>query len=78
MTTTIIGVDLENRLETAIEFQKVITEFGCEIRTRIGLHPSMSEVCLNRGIILLEVSGEGELLIQELKKNWSVQIMTFE
>ena len=37
MTTTIIGVDLENRLETAIEFQKIITEHGCEIRTRIGL-----------------------------------------
>lgn len=78
MTTTIIGVDLENRLETAIAFQKIITEFGCEIRTRIGLHPSMNEVCLNRGIILLEVKGEGELLIEELKKNWSVQIMTFE
>ena len=72
MTTTIIGVDLENRLETAIEFQKIITEHGCEIRTRIGLHPSMSEVCLNRGIILLEH------LIEKLKKHWTVQLMTFE
>ena len=78
MTTTIIGVDLENRLETAIEFQKIITEHGCEIRTRIGLHPSMSEVCLNRGIILLEVSGSGEHLIEKLKKHWTVQLMTYE
>lgn len=78
MTTTIIGVDLENRLETAIEFQKIITEHGCEIRTRIGLHHSMSEVCLNRGIILLEVSGSGEHLIEKLNKHWTVQLMTFE
>lgn len=78
MTTTIIGVDLENRLETAIEFQKIITEFGCEIRTRIGLHPAMSGVCLNRGIVLLEVGGEAELLIEKLKQHWKVQFLTFE
>lgn len=78
MPTTIIGVDLENRLETALEFQKIISEYGCEIRTRIGLHPSMNEVCLNRGIVLLEVSGSGDHLIEKLKQHWKVQIMTFE
>ncbi len=78
MTTTIIGVNLENRIETAIEFQKIITEFGCEIRTRIGLHPSISEVCLNRGIVLLEVSGHAELLISKLKEHWEIQLMCFE
>ncbi len=78
MTTTIIGVSLENRIETAVEFQKIITDFGCEIRTRIGLHPSMSDVCLNRGIILLEVNGEAELLKLELSKHWAIQTMEFE
>lgn len=78
MTTTIIGVNLENRLETAIEFQRIITEYGCEIRTRIGLHPSMSDVCLNRGIILLEVSGEAEELKINLSKHWKIQTMIFE
>lgn len=78
MTTTIIGVDLENRLETALEFQKIISEYGCEIRTRIGLHPSMNEVCLNRGIVILEASGSGEHLIEKLKQHWKVQIMSFE
>ncbi|MFQ8626833.1 MAG: hypothetical protein ACLSA2_10480 [Candidatus Gastranaerophilaceae bacterium] len=78
MTTTIIGVSLENRIETAVEFQKIITDFGCEIRTRIGLHPSMSDVCLNRGIILLEVNGEAELLKLELSKHWTIQTMEFE
>ncbi|CCY62041.1 putative uncharacterized protein [Clostridium sp. CAG:967] len=78
MTTTIIGVSLENRIETAVEFQKIITDFGCEIRTRIGLHPSMSDVCLNRGIVLLEVNGEAELLKLELSKHWTIQTMEFE
>ncbi len=78
MTTTIIGVSLENRIETAVEFQEIITEFGCEIRTRIGLHPSTQDVCLNRGIILLEVSGEAEVLKKELSKHWKIQTMQFE
>ena len=78
MTTTIIGVSLENGIETSVEFQKIITDFGCEIRTRIGLHPSQSEVCLNRGIILLEVNGDAELLKLELSKHWSIQTMEFE
>ncbi len=78
MTTTIIGVALENRLETSLEFQKIVTDFGCEIRTRIGLHPSKEQICLNRGIVLLEVTGDAELLKLELSKHWQIQIMEFE
>ncbi len=78
MTVTIIGVCLENRVETSVEFQKIISKLGCQIRTRIGLHPSKEVVCLNRGIVLLEVSGEAELLIEELSKKWEIQTMEFE
>lgn len=78
MTTTIIGVNLENRIETAIEFQRIITEFGCEIRTRIGLHYSPQNTCCNRGIVLLEVDGNAELLIEEISKYWCIQTMKFE
>ena len=77
MTTTILGVSLENRLENALKFQRIVTEFGCEIRTRIGIHPALSEVCLNRGIVLLEVKGDGEGLIEKLKEYWDVQKMIF-
>ncbi len=78
MTVTIIGVSLENRLETSVEFQKIISKLGCQIRTRIGLHPSKDIVCLNRGIVLLEVRGEAELLISELSTKWEIQTMKFE
>lgn len=78
MTTTIIGVTLENRIETSVEFQKLITKFGCEIRTRIGFHPSREDICLNRGIVLLEINGEANLLKEELSKQWEIQTMEFE
>lgn len=78
MSTTIIGVRLENRMECAVEFQKIITEFGCEIRTRLGLHPSNGGICLNHGIVLLEVSGEAELLKCKLSRHWDIQTMHFD
>lgn len=78
MTTTIIGVSLENRVESSLEFQGILTDFGCHIRTRVGLHPAERDICLNRGIILLEVHGDGEELICALSRFWTVQTMTFE
>jgi hypothetical protein len=77
MATTIIGVSLTNRSDTAVDFQKILTENGCNIRTRLGLHPSPHDVCLNRGIVLLEVVDGADDLIAELKKHWEVQTMHF-
>lgn len=76
--TTIIGIDLDNRLETAVELQKILTRYGCIINTRIGLHSANSAVCSSRGIVLLEVFGEAQPLQDELSKNWTIQTMLFE
>lgn len=76
--TTIIGVNLTDRAESSIEFQEIITKFGCSIRTRIGLHPTEQGVCLNRGIVLLETLGEEPLLIEELSRRWKIQTMRFD
>ena len=53
--TVILGIKLEDRLETATEFQKIITHFGCAIHTRVGLHKSDEKSCNSYGIILLEI-----------------------
>ena len=53
--TIILGVKLANRLDTAIEFQKIISKFGCTIKTRIGLHKTDEKFCSSSGIIILEV-----------------------
>lgn len=76
--TTIIGVNLTNRAECSAEFQQILTKYGCSIRTRIGLHHSEQDVCLNRGIVLLDLKDDGEELIDELSKHWEVQTMKFE
>lgn len=64
--TTIIGVKLSNRLESSVEFQALITNYGCSIKTRIGLHSTCSNVCAKFGIILLEVIDEN--IVPELKR----------
>lgn len=57
--TTIMGVRLDNRTQTAIDFQKTLTKFGCIIKTRLGLHDVSVKECSPNGIIILElVDGE--------------------
>jgi hypothetical protein len=56
--TTVFGVKLNNRIETAPKFQEIITKYGCNIKTRIGLHEVTDNVCSPSGIIILEVIGK--------------------
>lgn len=58
--TTIMGVRLDNRIETAVEFQKVLTQFGCIIKTRLGLHEASEVKCAHNGIIILELIDDVE------------------
>lgn len=53
--TTIIGVKLTDRYTSSTKFQEILTEFGCFIKTRLGLHKTDSDICYPYGIILLEV-----------------------
>lgn len=53
--TIIIGLKLSNRVETAVELQKILSKYGCSINTRIGLHTIKGGFCSPDGIILLEV-----------------------
>lgn len=60
--TTIFGIRLDNRTQTAIDFQKVLTNFGCSIKTRLGLHDVNNNVCAPNGLILLEVINDEEAM----------------
>lgn len=75
--TAIIGVKLENRIEEAVKFQQIITEYGCTIRTRLGLHNIGEYKCINYGIILLEVTDKINEIYDKLASIWEVQIMKF-
>ncbi len=52
----IIGMLIRNRSEIIDEVQKVLTLFGCTIRTRLGINESVHGE--DTGLILLELVGE--------------------
>lgn len=79
--TTIMGVRLDNRLETAIEFQKVLTTFGCIIKTRLGLHEVSEQKCAHNGIIIMEIINDEEAVKFEKElckiEGIEIQVMKF-
>lgn len=56
----ILGVRIEDRVKEAGEVQKVLTQFGCSIKTRLGLHEVSIDLCSSSGLILLELTGSKE------------------
>ena len=78
--TTIIGIGIENRKETAINVQNVLTEYGCEIKTRLGLNDYKEIECSYKGIILVDVPNREQALKLEekLKEMENVTIKEME
>lgn len=54
----IYGVHVTERLKSAVDVQKVLTEYGCNIKTRIGLHDIIGEECSNTGLLIIELVGD--------------------
>jgi hypothetical protein len=55
---TILGVQVTNRLEKAQDVQQILTEFGCNIKTRLGLHEVSGSECSTVGLLILETCGD--------------------
>ena len=55
--TIIIGIKLPDKLNNAVEFQKILTEFNCTIKMRIGINNS-SIFCSSNGIVLLQMENK--------------------
>jgi hypothetical protein len=64
--STIMAILQENRVETAPKVQDVLTEYGCYIRVRLGLHDAALDSCSNTGLILLQLCGE-EIPVKEME-----------
>lgn len=79
----VVGVHITERVKHASEVQKVFTEFGCQIRTRLGLHEADKKVCSPTGLILLELVDD-EAQVASLKAQLAaiegveVQSMVFD
>jgi len=64
----ILGVQVTNRVENIPDVQKILTEYGCNIKTRLGLHEVTESHCSNVGLLILETYGnETDILQMEAK-----------
>ena len=56
----ILGVHVTNRTQHTPAVQNVLTEFGCNIKTRLGLHDVDDNYCSPNGLLLIEFIGTDE------------------
>ena len=56
----ILGIHVTDRLENAPRVQQLFTEYGCHIKTRIGLHDVDATVCSPSGVVLIEFFGSDD------------------
>jgi hypothetical protein len=58
----IFGVHVTDRMKNAGELQKAFSEFGCQIKTRLGLHETTAGACSPNGLVILEMVGDDAIL----------------
>jgi hypothetical protein len=71
MSKTLVIILMRTRRSSAVKVQKVLTDFGCMIKTRLGIHDGVLDKCSDAGLVILEVVGskaEKERLDKKLKK----------
>ena len=54
----IFGVHITDRIKHAKSVQELLTEYGCNIKTRLGLHEVDGKSCSPNGLLILELVGE--------------------
>lgn len=67
----ILGIKINDRIKEAGNVQRALTNYGCSIKTRLGLHEVTDNHCSTSGLILLELTGPTEdqkMLQLELSK----------
>lgn len=54
---TILLILIGQRKQAAVQVQKVLTGWGCMIKTRLGIHDGVMENCSDNGLLILELAG---------------------
>jgi hypothetical protein len=58
-------IRLGSRRDNAVAVQKVLTDKGCNIKARLGLHEA-GDVCSDEGLLILHLCGD-EPALKELE-----------
>jgi hypothetical protein len=73
----IIGIYIQERSKNALSVQNILTQFGCSIKTRLGLHEVKDNYCSNSGLIIVELTGDKQEMQNfetELRKLKDIEI----
>jgi hypothetical protein len=54
----ILGVHITDRVHHVRPVQEILTEYGCSIRTRLGLHEAEKGFCSPNGLLILEMTDD--------------------
>lgn len=79
----ILGVHVTDRIHRVDAVQHLLTEYGCSIRTRLGLHEADKGFCSPNGLLLLEMIDDDVKTTELMNKlnavkGVEVKKMTFE
>ncbi len=55
---TIFGVHITERLKHVPYVQQLLSQYGCNIKTRLGLHEVDEKACSPNGLLILEMFGD--------------------
>ncbi|MCB5247777.1 MAG: hypothetical protein PHD87_07525 [Candidatus Cloacimonetes bacterium] len=75
MKYKVILIKIDHRSTEAVVVQNILTEYGCNIKVRLGLHEVSKEFCANDGLIVLEVEGDKRKLNTIVKKLNAVEFV---
>ena len=64
----IVGIHITDRIHHVDSVQHLLTEYGCSIRTRLGLHEASEDFCSPNGLLLLELVGADKSTAEMLDK----------
>ncbi len=80
-THFVVAVHVTDRITRVPEIQRLFSEYGCYIKTRLGLHETQDTVCSPNGLILLDMLYDpdscGEF-VEKLSALEGVEVKTVE
>lgn len=60
----IIGVSINSRMESVPQVQQILSQYGCLIKTRLGLHNVTENTCSSAGLLILEMFGDEASIVE--------------
>jgi hypothetical protein len=67
----LLAIRINDREDTSLKIQQVLTTHGCKIKTRLGLHDDGDGVCSQAGTMILQLHcsvDEGKTVADDLLK----------